>query len=210
MDVLNLDKLEKFKNGALGVTRNGLKAKFTCQEDETSIAVVVVFKDNNFRFEHYSSLPYYRSNGDDDLDIISLWGDKPEPFDLDRALAGEPFIFGGKQSFILCPSRMTFGYVCQNVDGDLFVLDRTHFVSCSMWKEPEPVKPSVDDLPKPIKEFGDLKEVWFIAKDGFKYVPYVTLKGENWSKIQIESLHNGCYYASAEDCQAVCYWLMNR
>ncbi len=40
---------------------------------------------------------------DQDLScVVSLWQDKPEPFDLDRALGGEAFVLeGGNKAFLL-------------------------------------------------------------------------------------------------------------
>ncbi|WP_160193536.1 hypothetical protein [Rodentibacter pneumotropicus] len=79
-----------------------------------------------------------------------------------------------------------------------------------MWKEPEPVKSSSDELPKPIKDFGYLEVVWYVNKTKDRYVPYGVTKDGVWLSTQYTSLSRGCYYATKEDCQAVCDWLMNR
>lgn len=216
MDVLTLDKLERFKNGALGVARNGLKAKFICQEDEMSTAVVVVFKGNDFRFENYSSLPYYQSNGDDDLDIISLWEDRPDPFDLERALNGEAIkhTMSNDIYYLVGKSHLDGVYYAETKRDGITVVDafdiRILNQCYEMVKEPEPVQQSAGDLPKPIKEFGDLDTVWYVKKYEHQYKPYSSHRLHGWLDHQEQSLNSGCYYATAEDCQKVCDWLMNR
>lgn len=43
-----------------------------------------------------------------------------------------------------------------------------------------------------------------------KYIPYKHNKGTGWTDVEKVRLANGCYYATKEDCQAICDWLMNR
>lgn len=72
--------------------------------------------------------------------------------------------------------------------------------------------PSANDLPKPIREFGDLTAVWFIELDdeADTYTPCDSRKGKGWSDWQHNRLNNGCYYATEDDCKKVCDWLMGR
>lgn len=227
MNVISSDKLEEFKNGALGVTRNGLRARFIHQENKGSCTVVAVFWNDGIQLQRYSALPYYYLNDNNDLDIVGLWEDKPEPFDLERALAGEPVLLkSGEKAFVLnnIEPLMYSNYPLIGVDnnGEPLHWDKTGICGSrglggelniiGMWKDPVPFKPSADDLPKPIRDFGDLEEVWYVELDAHKniYDPNNSIKGDHWSNWQYARLNNGFYYATKKDCQKVCNWLMGR
>ncbi|WP_143531055.1 hypothetical protein [Rodentibacter ratti] len=177
--------------------------------------------------EDYDEFGCYSEQMEHRLDIVGLWENKPEPFNLERALAGEPVLLRNNlKAFVLHDIRPLINiveyypiigvdeqgtlmrwnhkgqYPLQNNQGYLDIV--------GMWKEPEPVKSSADNLPKPIRELGDLKECWSIVMDFNTLRPLHRIMGDKWGEGIKGELKNGLIYATEEDCQAVCNWLMNR
>lgn len=221
--MLSEKEIEALKNGAYGVTRDGRKVKYLGKVYSNTNGWLTFNKLNEIQdvFLQYSTFASYFNKTEYELDIVGLWVDKPEPFNLDRALAGEPVKWSGKpdvKSWVLpCRSNPNLYIIdtdnqCINsVNVTLYDYDGLK-KNCVMWKESELVKPSADDLPKPIREFGDLTEVWFIEldDDADTYIPCDSRKYKGWEKWQHTRLNNGLYYASKEDCKKVCDWLMGR
>lgn len=216
--MLSKYEIEQLKKGSFGVLRDGTKVKYLgeltnskfawAQYDEQDKISLVVADYDDFQF-------YIGSASISQRDVIGLWGDKYEPFDLERALAGEPVLLANNKK----------AYILKHVEGALIGHYDTHspylwhftgratnhdFNIIGMWKEPEPVNQSADDLPKPIRKFGDLEKIWYVNKTNRGYEPSATSKVHGWTAFQYESLRKNCYYATKEDCQAVCNWLMNR
>lgn len=214
--MLSKDEIAKLKAGAFGVLRNGTKVKYLgeyingrfvwAQYDERDKISLIVADYEDFQF-------YMRNASTSSRDVIGLWGDKPEPFDLERALAGEPIFNDNVGSGEAYLSKSSF-------DDETFIVEYKTAVGLyditqlnidfKMWKEPKEVVSSVDDLPKPIRKFGDLEKIWYVNKTNRGYEPSATSKVHGWTVFQYESLRKNCYYATKEDCQAVCNWLMNR
>lgn len=98
--MLNEKQIEALKNGAYGVTRDGNKVRVISVFDE--LALVAVHK-TSWKLEIYANFPSYSSSGlNSGFDIVGLWEDKPEPFNLERALAGEPVkLVNGKKAYVL-------------------------------------------------------------------------------------------------------------
>lgn len=215
---LSNEIIEKLKQGEFGVTRDGRKALYAGTDSDNE-HVWLLFTDSNPKMPEdfevgYYTFNIYNQNNLSRHDIVGLWKDKPEPFNLERALAGEPLI--NKKTELKCwlhKSRKSDDYFIEFEDGGI-----NHFSENSlntrfeMWKEPEPAKPNTDDLPKPIKDFGNLTEVWFLklADDKNQYMPNNVVKGLLWSDREHTRLKNGFYYATEEDCQKICDWLINR
>lgn len=233
---------EAFLNGKHGINRKGQRVIYIGYElekvnDSYPYAILIVpdsIKDAEI--EWVTENLRYHTDTDSDYDIVDLWEDKPEPFNLERALAGEPVLLrNGLKAEVLKaldkPDTRGFQYFGlshqTSADGIWYheqgwnaklkgsrLKDgsENNYDIIGMWKEPEPVQPSADDLPKPIKDFGDLTEVWYIElNDGADvYKPNSSFKGNFWNVYQQNRLKSGCYYASKKDCQKICNWLMNR
>lgn len=88
--MLSEKQIELLKAGAYGVTRDGRKIKYIGETG--SNFCWVVYKNNGTVASISSGYDTFDTyiRGEEDDDIVGLWQDKPEPFDLGRALAGEP------------------------------------------------------------------------------------------------------------------------
>lgn len=214
--MLSKYEIEQLKKGSFGVLRDGTKAKYLgeyingrfvwAQYDEQDKISLIVADYDDFQF-------YMGSASTSQRDVIGLWGDKPEPFDLERALAGEPIFndnVGSGKAYLRKSSfdDETFIVEYKTAVG-LYDISQLN-IGFKMWKEPEPVNQRADDLPKPIREFGDLTEVWYLSRGDECYIPRPSWKLNRWDTHQIKMLNNNVFYATEEDCQLVCNWLMNR
>lgn len=211
--MLSEKEIVALKAGAYGVTRSGVQVKYIGKTEDGNYGWVMYHKGHIDKIDTtYVEFDRFFHKDESPLDVVGLWEDKPEPFDLERALAGEAFNHNGERCWVIGKSRMTFAYVCQTAKGLLFMLNQSDYGACTMWRELEPATLSVDDLPKPIREFGDLEEVWGIALsyDDNKYIPVCYERESGWSGAECKRVVNGIYYATKDNCQAVCDWLMNR
>lgn len=221
--MLTEKQIQALQNGAYGVTRDGKKVKYIGETLGNCHLWIAYYKDNKVgdvlltRFDKYF---------DDDiehrLDIIGLWKDYKEPFNLKRALEGEFIVTPYHSNRIRLVGKSAFEtkedcYVIEYENDDpvivpLKVLTKNFY----MEKKPEPVTLSTEDLPKPIREFGDLEKVWEkvwvinFSVTRVEYFPAPLYKREKWVKFERIALKNGLLYKSKEDCQAVCDWLMSR
>ena len=133
-------------NGACGITSSGHKAMFvgtiatsyykhlfTIKKDNGDIATCVY--SDELRFCHVIS----------ELDIVGLWDDRPEPFNLEKALAGKPFRnHRGLKTYLLADARENapkelkplVGYIVQS-DGTLttFNSNLSSLVGLTMWRD---------------------------------------------------------------------------
>ena len=203
-------------NGAYGVTRSGTKVKlvFTSNLNTNGLMYLFVSYENERGKETYSNSAYWvtkdftffvdkESCGND---IVKLWEDKPEPFDLERALAGELIKYSDKPCYIY-QSKVTGLFWVEAQDGS-FVDNDTSFEAMSeqgMWKEPEPVSNTITlTLPCPLKEPKE-GMAFFIACSGQLSIDISQYEENNpnstYSNIILEE---GGYFATKEDAQA---WL---
>lgn len=212
--MLSEKQIEALKAGAYGVTRDGYKAKYIGVSSRNYHCWAIYDGDGTVGdvLRAYKTFHIYDLDKQDSFDIVGLWEDKLEPFNLERALNGEPIVREGIKHWLIGQSKFEPAYlIIEDEKGRtqtwlLQGLERKFF----MWKEPEQVKPSVDDLPRPIREFGDLNIVWYIKLVDGIYEPNPSNKGANWNIYQKADMNNGCYYATEEDCRKICDWLMNR
>ena len=133
-------------NGTCGITSSGHKAMFvgtiatsyykhlfTVEKDNGDIATCVY--SDELRFCHVVS----------ELDIVGLWDDRPEPFNLEKALAGKPFRNHlGLKTYLLADVRENapkeikplVGYIVQS-DGTLttFNCNLSSLVGFTMWRD---------------------------------------------------------------------------
>ena len=183
-------------NGAYAVSRRGHKAKYLGETSSVSHPYCFVYYDENGKiivayhltknFIHYKEEP-------STFDVVGLWQDKPEPFDLERALAGELVKYSDKPCYVY-QSNVTGLFWVEAQDGS-FVDNDTPFEDVAeqgMWKEPEAEPKTVTlTLPRPLKEPRD--KVWYINTFG-EVLP---------ARESIKSVLNaGRYFGSEEDAQA--------
>lgn len=132
---------QQILNGAYGITRAGIKAKYIGLRTSNSFPYYFVFLNEDGKICKSGSMTNDLkefSEMSSDRDIVGLWEDKPEPFDLDRALAGELVKYSDKPCYIY-QSNVTGLFWVEAQDGS-FVDHNTPLEYVSeqgMWKEPE-------------------------------------------------------------------------
>ena len=159
-ELINEQDKQAILAGAYGITRSGQKVKhvFTSNTNTRVKRNLFILYENTGGHSHYwasDNFTFYTIDTHS-LDVVGLWEDKPEPFDLDRALAGEPIHMKGSNTKAYISGQSSFDsntYIVESIHGvtlrDEIEL-RDNFV---MWKEPEFVNQvSNVELPKPITE----------------------------------------------------------
>lgn len=204
---------QEILDGAYGITRNGIKCKYV--GTNTSQRYVFAFFNDKDEVLHVIDMlgKFNRFKHDEDcrFDVVGLWKDKPEPFYLNRALAGEPICYGNdsRKYWVIGRTREN-----QYIENNVYVLQRDVTNTAQqliylfdlddltknsvMWKEPEPVSNTVTvTLPRALKEPKD--EMWFINLDG-----EVSKSNYKKNSISKESFERRIYFGSEADAQA---WL---
>ena len=157
----------------------------------------------------------YYSGESHSIDVVGLWEDKPEPFDLERALAGEPVkLRNGKKAYmkyIMPPeykgSYPIRGYIidpssANEIESNSWTLDGMGCVPTgvysldiiSMWKDPESVSNNVTvTLPRALKEPQD--EMWVVY-------PYGCFISDYHKDIPADVFKKRPFFASIADAKA--------
>lgn len=205
---------QKILNGAYGITRNGFKCKYigtnTLQRyvfaffnDKGEILHIIDMLGKFNRFKHTE---------EGEFDVVGLWKDKPEPFDLERALASEPVMTrDGSKAYIVGQYWQPEGLEAYCLIGYGFNGDAREFMhwhddgkvmadddSCDdiigMWKESETVSNTVTvTLPRMLKEPQD--NMWYLTGTG-------VVKSVHDMNIPSDTFDNRPYFGSKEDAQA--------
>lgn len=196
-------------NGAYGISRGGKKCKFVgkaAHPDDYTHKFIYLNNEGLIHTSTYLNNDFKNYDGIiSDFDVIGLWEDKPEPFNLERALAGEPVMLrNGLKANILKQIKDTLiGYFDEcspfswDINGDASLAAESNHDIIGMWKEPEPELNTVTfTLPSALKEPKD--EMWFI------YGTEVRKSIYNASSLTREGFEQVTYFASKEDAEA---WL---
>ena len=204
---------QKLLNGAYGVTRGEIKARYVGLNKNNN-HIWALFDDNG---KIMFTEPYFKfdtrfNNDDSKFDIVGLWKDKTEPFNRTRALAGEPVLLRNQsKGHILKQIDDTFiGYfdhsspISWGLDGSRSQVADSSFNIIGMWKEPENAQAQYKEMPKPIEEFGDLEKVWFVGSMPSCLFPtYYSSKNFNDLDVKLR-LQNKQLFATEEHAQLWC------
>lgn len=215
--MLSEKEIEAFKNGSFGVSRDGRKARYIGENKNGSPIIARFCKDGTFDSTHIYTTSFVFSEGiETHFDIVGLWEDKPEPFDLERALAGEPVLLRNQsKGHILKQIDDTFiGYfdhsspISWGLDGSRSQAADSSFDIIGMWKEPENAQANAQaqykEMPKPIEEFGDLEKVWLVGSMPSRLYPtYYSSKNFNDLDVKLR-LQNKQLFATEEHAQLWC------
>ncbi|MGX2956386.1 hypothetical protein ACWIYZ_04755 [Ursidibacter arcticus] len=208
--MINEQDKQAFLNGAYGITGVGNKAKLVYKSSEQSDYpyLVVVFGKNG---EH----SYWVNNNLQDYAntklIVGLWKDKPEPFDLEKALSGKPVMTkDGHKAFIkinlnnnnISADFPLIGYIDYGfatvtsanwtLEGEFVKNYADHPNNIiGMWQEPVSNTVTVT-LPRALPEPKD--GMWFIGVAGVDESCY----GKNMNK---QDWERTVYFGSKEDAQ---------
>lgn len=146
--MINEKDKQDILNGEYGITRNGFKIKYLFTSGvniKNCRHLFLVYREVNGKVsQHFvmwltEDFKFLAVDREHDLDVVGLWKDKPEPFDLERALAGELIKYSDKPCYIY-QGKATGLFWVEAQDGS-FVDSRTSFDAMAeqgMWKESEP------------------------------------------------------------------------
>ena len=179
-------------NGKYGVTRDGNKCKYVgLSTDDEYPYVFVKYNSSDIIIDvkNLSNDLVCYSGELHPIDVVGLWKDKPEPFNLKKALFGRPVMTRDRskayvQAIISQPKGLEhynligFGYNGEHKEflhwdetGKVTADDITCDDIIGMWKEPEPELNTVTvTLPRALKEPKD--EMWFVDTEGYRKSGY--------------------------------------
>lgn len=193
-------------NGAYGISRGGKKCKFVgkaAHPDDYTHKFIYLNNEGLIYTSTYLNNDFKNYDGViSDFDVIGLWEDKPEPFDLERALAGEPVMLrnGLKANILIQIKDTLIGYFDEcsplswDINGDASLAAESNHDIVSMWKEPEPVSKKITvTLPRALKEPQD--EMWFVDTEGY-------LKSGYGKCVSTEVFNRRVFFGSEEDAKA--------
>ncbi|MDO9828096.1 hypothetical protein Q7453_11635 [Glaesserella parasuis] len=187
--MINESNKEAILNGACGISRDGYKCRYIGKSGNSEFPYQFVYYKPNEVIRDIANLSEqfrYLKHSKDELDVIGLWENRLEPFDLEKALQGTPVLLrGNKKAYLkfLMPKEYKGpypikGYVIDDeypdgaytlswhLNGKATKEDCNHHLDIiGMYKESEPEPNTVTlTLPCPLKEPKD--EMWFVDSDG--------------------------------------------
>lgn len=210
-------------NGKFALTRGGHKVKFIGKANSLIQPYMFAYFKENDVIEHVLNLKedlQRFSHEENEFDIVGLWEDRIDPFNLARALKGEPVkLRNGAKAFVkyVMPSDFEGSYPINgfmkdpndlgvyvtrswNLEGKYNEGFQEHaYDIIGMWKEPKTKTETVNPtLPRPLERPSD--EMWFIS---FVWGEPVKSTFDKYSISQTD-FARGIYFASREEAQA---WL---
>lgn len=201
-------------NGAYGISRDGVKCKYVGLSDYENYPYVFIYFNDSNEIVRTLQLSEEFHNIIDTVsvtDIVGLWKDLPEPFNLEKALQGEPVMLrNGLKAYIkyTAPSEYTGeyplkGYIIdpdssEGITSESWTLAGKEFTFgveydgdiIGMWKEPESVSNNVTvTLPRALSEPQD--EMWFVGTNGIARSDYN-------KNVPLDLFNNRPYFGSEE------------
>lgn len=215
--MISKDDKQKILNGTFAIPRDGRKCKFVGKTalaglDDESLNFFIYFNSDELvaSIHHLTDDLLFDINYKSDNDVVGLWDDSIKPFNLEKALGGEPVMLrDGSKAFVkyVMPEefdveRPLNGFVIErgevysyrwSLDGTAIkpTLDHPQDI-IGMWKEPPPKTVTVT-LPCPLKEPKD--DMWFISRGE-------VAKSNNGRLIPSDSFKRISYFGSAKDARA--------
>lgn len=208
-------------NGAYGVNRNGKKCKFIGITDEPVYSHFFVYYDSSNQITTCCKLTknFLYSIGDiRGLDVVGLWEDKPESFDLERALSGEPVLTrDGSKAYVQISisqpkelehySLIGFGYNGEQKEflhwdetGKVMADDYTCDDIVGMWRDESVQNKVTINLPYRLTKPQD--EMWILTTDG-------CIQSNYDKNIPLHILESRPYFGSENDAKAWLDAMMN-
>lgn len=208
-------------NGSFGVSRDGTKCKYIGRSQYSNYPYVFMYihEDGFIMNTIHVNEEFKGSNSYESLyDVIGLWTKKPESFNLEKALQGEPVkLRCGLKAYIryIAPPEYTGNYTLNGYiinpdepDGVTFEQwtitgkefnnnDECDYDIVSMWKDPEPNRVTLT-LPCPLKE--PKEDMWFIGSDGRAIKSAYTKDNADFS-LWGNAFNAGFYFGSEAEAQ---------
>ncbi|KEZ23134.1 hypothetical protein HS327_00737 [Glaesserella parasuis] len=205
---------QKIFNGAYGVSRKGYKCKFVGlingAHSYTHMFVYFNTKGLIFNTEHLNEDFKYHTEFESPEDVVGLWEDKPEPFDLNKALNNEPVMTReGNKAYIkyclpeeykngfplggyIINSKASINHYSWSLTGKAVEIECNHPQDIiGMWQdsEPESVK-SIRNLPASLTK----------PQDGMYYLNECGVYPSAYGKeMDINIFNQRVYFASEQD-----------
>lgn len=216
-NMINEQDKQAILNGSFGVSRDGSKCKFIGKlytPDPYNYFFVYFNKVGITNYESLNEDFLENPSSESPLDVVGLWENRQEPFNLDKALQGEPVLLrDGLKAYIryISPPEYTGNYILNGYiinpdepDGITFEQwtiagkefndnDEHEFDIISMWKDPEPNRVTLT-LPCPLKEPKD--GMWFIGSEGS--IIKSAYKKDDPDFAICESIFNAGFYFGSE------------
>lgn len=221
--MINEQDKQAILNGSFGVSRDGCKCKLVgITTSSTFKYFFVYFNEEGLVISHnYLNENFHEyKDTSSKYDVIGIWKDEPEPFNLEKALQGEPVkLRDGSKAYVkyIMPSEHgelypVHGYFFDpdeptdveieqwTAEGKAYIPDpNSDSDIISMWEDPEPNRVTLT-LPCPLKE--PKEPMWFINKSGIFPSNY----GKNIPEYTFLSRP---YFGSEQDAKAWWEAMMN-
>lgn len=209
---------EAILKGAFGLSRDGHKCRYIGKNESSDFPYQFVYYQLDEVIQDVANLSEqftYLKDSEGDLDVVDLWENRIEPFNLEKALEGEPVLLrNGKKAHLkfIMPKEYkglfpVKGYIIDDTDPEgAYTLSwglngksvregydhRLDIIG--MYREPG-LKPNTVTLmlPCPLKEPRD--EMWFLHMEG-------PVRSTYNKKVSIEGFNKIPYFGSKEDAQA--------
>lgn len=208
---------QEILDGAYAVSRDWVKCKYI-GTNAFSNYVFAFYADNGKLLhvvEMQSEFNRNKDNEECEFDIVGLWKNHVEPFDLEKALAGAPVkLRNGDKAYVkfVMPEGYTgyyplTGYMPDPDEEDGFDIEswtlegkalasqnKCNNDIIGMWKEPIPVSKNIAvECPRKLKD--PKNEMWFINECGVS-------KSSYGSEIDRDLFDDRVYFGSKEDALA--------
>lgn len=201
--MINEQDKQAILNGSFGVSRDGWKCKLVGITTSSNFKYFFVYFNkeglvvsHNFLNENFNEYNDTKSK----YDVIDLWKNSQEPFDLERALNGELVKYSDKPCYVY-QSKVTGLFWVEAQDGS-FVDNDTSLEALSeqgMWKDLEPVSNTVTlNLPCPLRE--PKEGMWFLGSDG-RAVKSAYRKDNSDVSLWENAFNAGFYFGSEAEAQ---------
>lgn len=225
--MISKDDKHKILNGAFAVSRDGRKCKFVGKTahvslDDVSLNIFTYFNSDELvtGIHHVNDDLLFGITYESDYDVVGLWDDSIKPFNLEKALAGEPVITreGNKAyvKYVMPDEHRAYagayplnGYILNHEEPDgveiyQWTKDGSAQVSSpnhrddiiGMWREPEPatdLNTVAATLPRALKEPQD--GMWGVSASG-------VFEAYHDKDMDIDLFNQRVYFGAKEDAQA--------
>lgn len=231
---MNEQDKQQILNGAYGITRSGNKAKllYTSPINDDSCKHLFIIKnkaeDESIWLD--SNLNFY-SKARSDNDIVGLWKESVKPFDLQKALQGEPVVLRNGEKALIQYNVLNFvkngieftgelplkGFRYSKVKevtkiyteewaitGESYPNIKSNTDIIGMWLEPEQSNNALP--PKALKE--PKKGMWYLDLNS-EDVFLSSYSEENPMALDRKTFNLGMYFDSKEKAEAMLHFLKN-
>lgn len=237
---MNEQDKQQILNGAYGVTRDGRKAKYIGKYPSNDYPYYFIFLDDDNMINSTTTLTkefteYIDSSNK--LDIVGLWKEPLKPFNLEKALQGEPVMLRNGEKALIQYNILDFikdgieftgvlplkGFRYSEVKGITKIYTEEWAITgesypdtksdndiVGMWEEPtEPKLKELSDVVLPPKALRKPKEgMWYLNLNR-EEVFASSYTEKDFDVVDRKTFNLGMYFDSKEKAEAMLYFLKN-